>query len=95
MGHDGTVGANKAAIKTIADNTDLNVQGYFIYDAHKGDGLTNSHLRFGKSPIRAQHEIKLNADYIAIHHRSYLKKFSEKLVRPLKKGGVFVINCEW
>jgi len=53
LGSDGTVGANKSAIKIIGDNTDLYAQAYFSYDSKKSGGTTVSHLRFGPKPIRS------------------------------------------
>lgn len=89
LGSDGTVGANKEAIKLIVDNTPLYGQAYFAYDAHKSGGVTTSHLRFGKDPISAPYYIQ-RADYIACHNPAYIKKFD--MVKPLKKGGMFVVN---
>lgn len=73
MGSDGTVGANKEAIKIIADNTPLFTQAYFAYDAHKSGGVTISHLRFGPEPIGSSYQIE-QADYLAVHHASYIQK---------------------
>ena len=89
LGADGTVGANKQAIKLIVSNTKLYGQAYFAYDAHKSGGLTMSHLRFGEKPIDAPYYVQ-QADYIACHNPAYLKKFDT--ISQLKKGGVFVMN---
>jgi pyruvate-ferredoxin/flavodoxin oxidoreductase len=92
LGGDGTVGANKDAIKIIGDNTDLYAQGYFAYDSRKSGGLTISHLRFGKSPIKSTYLIT-DADFVACHNQAYVNKYD--LLKGLKKGGTFVLNCKW
>ncbi len=92
LGSDGTVGANKDAIKIIGDNTDMFVQGYFAYDSKKSGGVTVSHLRFGKSPIQSTYLID-NADYIACHQPSYVHKY--RLLVGIKDGGTFVLNSPW
>ncbi len=92
LGGDGTVGANKDAIKIIGDNTDMYVQGYFAYDAKKSAGVTVSHLRFGKHPIKSTYLIK-HADYIACHNPSYVNKYN--LLEGIKEGGAFVLNTSW
>ena len=92
LGSDGTVGANKSAIKIIGDNTDLYAQGYFSYDSKKSGGVTFSHLRFGKNKIRSTFLFE-EADYIACHNQSYVDKYD--LIAGLKKGGTFVLNCQW
>eukprot|EP01107_Rhizomastix_libera_P002311 TRINITY_DN13_c0_g1_i5.p1 TRINITY_DN13_c0_g1~~TRINITY_DN13_c0_g1_i5.p1 ORF type:complete len:1625 (+),score=488.79 TRINITY_DN13_c0_g1_i5:200-5074(+) len=92
LGSDGTVGANHDAIRIIGDNTQLFVQGYFSYDAHKSGGVTVSHLRFGQKPIKSQYLIQY-ADYIACHFPNYVYKY--KLVENLKQNGTFVLNCGW
>lgn len=92
LGSDGTVGANKSAIKIIGDNTDLNVQGYFEYDSKKSGGTTISHLRFGKKPIKSSYFVS-DADYIACHNRSFIYNYD--LLKGLKKNGTFVLNCPW
>ena len=92
LGSDGTVGANKMAIKIIGDNTNLYAQGYFSYDSKKSGGTTISHLRFGDKPIRAPYLV-YDADYIACHNKSYV--FHYDLLKGLKKGGTFVLNCPW
>ena len=92
LGSDGTVGANKQAIKIIGDNTEKYVQAYFAYDSKKSGGITTSHLRFGDSPIKSTYLID-DADYIACHNPSYVYKYD--LIKGLKKGGTFVLNCRW
>lgn len=92
IGGDGTVGANKDAIKIIGDNTDLYVQGYFAYDSKKSGGVTISHLRFGKVPIKSTYLIG-KADYIACHHPSYVYKYD--LLEGVREGGTFVLNAPW
>ena len=92
LGGDGTVGANKDAIKIIGDNTDMYVQGYFAYDAKKSAGVTVSHLRFGKIPIKSTYLIK-EADYIACHNPSYVDKYD--LLEGIKENGTFVLNAPW
>ena len=83
LGTDGTVGANKAAIKTISSNTPLFGQGHFAYDSHKGGGVTMSHIRFGPSPHMPEYEIQQGADYIACGNTSYVTKFDMiKSARP-------------
>ncbi len=92
LGSDGTVGANKDAIKIIGDNTDMYVQGYFAYDSKKSGGITLSHLRFGKSPIQSTYLID-HADYVACHQPSYVHKYD--LLKGIKDGGTFVLNSPW
>ena len=92
LGSDGTVGANKTAIKIIGDKTDLYAQGYFSYDSKKSGGTTVSHLRFGKKPIKSPYLV-YNADFIACHNRSYLYHYD--LLKGLKRNGTFVLNCPW
>lgn len=92
FGSDGTVGANKSAIKIIGDNTDMYAQGYFSYDSRKSGGVTISHLRFGPNPIRKPYLIT-QANYIACHRPSYIYKYN--LLRGLKPGGTFVLNSRW
>ncbi|MDK2985785.1 MAG: pyruvate-ferredoxin/flavodoxin oxidoreductase [Clostridia bacterium] len=92
LGSDGTVGANKSAIKIIGDNTDLYAQGYFAYDSKKSGGVTISHLRFGKKPIKSTYLIN-SADYVACHNPSYVDKYD--LLKGLKDGGTFLLNCIW
>ena len=92
LGSDGTVGANKQAIKIIGENTDKYVQAYFAYDSKKSGGVTMSHLRFGDTPIRSTYLID-EADYIACHVQAYVNQYD--LLKGLKKGGTFVLNTIW
>lgn len=92
MGSDGTVGANKNSIKIIGHTTDLYCQAYFVYDSKKSGGLTQSHLRFGKSPIRSPYLVD-DADFVACHTPSYVNKYD--MVKNLKEGGTFLLNCIW
>ena len=92
LGSDGTVGANKQAIKIIGNHTDKYAQAYFAYDSKKSGGVTISHLRFGDTPIRSPYLID-EADYIACHNQSYVQQYD--VLKGLKKGGTFVLNCIW
>lgn len=92
LGADGTVSANKNSIKIIGDNTDMYAQGYFAYDSKKSGGLTVSHLRFGKTPIKSTYYIS-KADFVACHNPSYVDKYD--IVDDLKEGGSFLLNCPW
>jgi pyruvate-ferredoxin/flavodoxin oxidoreductase len=92
LGSDGTVGANKQAIKIIGDYTDLYAQGYFAYDSKKSGGVTISHLRFGKNPIQSTYLIA-EADFVACHNQAYVNQYN--LLKGLKNGGTFVLNCIW
>ena len=92
LGADGTVGDNKNSIKIIGDNTDMYAQGYFAYDSKKSGGLTVSHLRFGKTPIKSTYYIS-KADFVACHNPSYVDKYD--IVDDLKEGGSFLLNCPW
>ena len=92
LGSDGTVGANKQAIKIIGENTDKYVQAYFAYDSKKSGGVTMSHLRFGDTPIRSTYLID-EADYIACHVQAYVNQYD--LLKGLRKGGTFVLNTIW
>ena len=91
-GSDGTVGANKQAIKIIGDDTDMYAQGYFSYDSKKSGGITVSHLRFGKEPIKSTYLIS-DADFISCSKQSYVYQYD--LLKGLKKGGTFLLNCIW
>ena len=93
LGGDGTVGANKNSIKIIGDHTDKYVQAYFQYDSKKTGGVTISHLRFGDKPIRSPYYIN-KADFVACHNPSYIVK-GFPMVRDVKPGGTFLINCQW
>jgi len=92
LGSDGTVGANKEAIKIIGDNTDMFAQGYFAYDSKKSGGITVSHLRFGKEPIQSTYLVNA-ADYIACHKSSYVHTYD--VLEGIKDGGTFVLNSSW
>ncbi len=93
LGGDGTVGANKNSIKIIGDHTDKFVQAYFQYDSKKTGGVTISHLRFGDKPIKSPYYIN-KADFVACHVPSYITK-GFPIVRDVKPGGVFLVNCQW
>lgn len=92
LGADGTVGANKNSIKIIGDHTDLYAQAYFDYDSKKSGGVTMSHLRFGKEPIKSTYLIT-KANFVACHNPSYVRKYD--MVQELKDGGTFLLNCGW
>jgi pyruvate-ferredoxin/flavodoxin oxidoreductase len=92
LGSDGTVGANKNSIKIIGDHTDLKVQAYFQYDSKKSGGVTISHLRFGKQPIKSTYYVT-KADFVACHAPSYMEKYD--IVQDVKPGGTFLLNCAW
>lgn len=92
LGSDGTVGANKNAIKIIGDHTDKYAQAYFAYDSKKSGGVTISHLRFGNKPIKSTYLIK-KANFVACHNPSYVDKYD--MVSDLKENGVFLLNCSW
>ena len=92
LGSDGTVGANKSAIKIIGDKTDMYAQGYFAYDSKKSGGITISHLRFGHDPIHMPFLINF-ADYIAVHNPSYVRLYN--VLNGIKEGGTFLLNCGW
>ena len=92
LGSDGTVGANKSAIKIIGDKTDMYAQAYFAYDSKKSGGITMSHLRFGKSPINSPYLIH-NANFISCSQQSYVTKYD--LLAGLKRGGKFLLNTVW
>ena len=92
LGADGTVGANKNSIKIIGDHTDMYAQAYFDYDSKKSGGITQSHLRFGKKPIRSTYLVK-KADFVACHKQEYVHMYD--MVSDLKVGGTFLLNTEW
>ena len=92
LGADGTVGANKNSIKIIGDNTDMYAQAYFDYDSKKSGGVTISHLRFGKDPIRSTYLIS-KANFVACHCPAYIRKYN--MVQDLVPGGTFLLNCSW
>jgi len=92
LGSDGTVGANKNTVKIVGEHTELYTQAYFVYDSKKSGGLTQSHLRFGREPIRSPYLVN-TADFVACHNPSYVTKYD--LLKHLKKGGIFLLNCQW
>ncbi|MDR3541065.1 MAG: pyruvate:ferredoxin (flavodoxin) oxidoreductase [Desulfosporosinus sp.] len=92
LGSDGTVGANKQAIKIIGDHTKLYVQAYFQYDSKKSGGITISHLRFGKQEIKSPYYVT-GTNYIACSNQTYVYKYD--LLKGLKRNGIFVLNCQW
>jgi pyruvate-ferredoxin/flavodoxin oxidoreductase len=92
LGADGTVGANKQAIKIIGDHTKLYAQAYFQYDSKKSGGITVSHVRFGKKQIKSPYYVT-GANYIACHNQTYVYQYD--LLKGLKKNGNFVLNCQW
>ncbi|MDR3231959.1 MAG: pyruvate:ferredoxin (flavodoxin) oxidoreductase, partial [Synergistaceae bacterium] len=92
LGSDGTVGANKSAVKIIGDHTDLYAQAYFAYDSKKSGGVTISHLRFGKTPIKSSYYIE-KADFVACHNPAYVGKYD--MLEDLKPGGRFLLNTLW
>jgi len=92
LGSDGTVGANKNSVKIIGEQTEQYVQAYFEFDTKKSYGITRSHLRFGKNPIRSSYLIH-SADFVACHNQSYIYKYDT--LSELKQGGTFLLNCDW
>ncbi len=92
LGSDGTVGANKNSIKIIGDHTDMYAQGYFAYDSKKSGGITISHLRFGKTPIKSTYLID-QADFVACHNQSYVTRYD--MTGDLREGGTFLLNTNW
>ncbi len=92
LGSDGTVGANKNSIKIIGDHTDMYAQAYFAYDSKKSGGVTISHLRFGKTPIKSTYFIN-KANFVACHNPSYIDKYD--MVQDVVPGGSFLLNCQW
>ena len=92
LGSDGTVGANKNSIKIIGDHTDMYAQAYFSYDSKKSGGVTVSHLRFGKTPIKSTYLIN-KADFVACHNQSYIDKYD--MVSDIKPNGTFLLNTIW
>ncbi len=92
FGSDGTVGANKNSIKIIGDHTDMYAQGYFQYDSKKSGGITRSHLRFGKSPIKSTYLVT-DADFIACHNQAFVGRYD--VLEGIKEGGVFLLNSSW
>ena len=92
LGSDGTVGANKNSVKIIGDHTDLYAQAYFEYDTKKSGGITKSHLRFSKDPIKSTYYVT-SADFVACHNQSYIDKYD--ILNDLRKEGIFLLNCSW
>jgi len=92
LGSDGTVGANKSAIKIIGEHSDMYTQAYFAYDSKKSGGLTVSHLRFGHRPILSRYAIE-HADYVACHNQSYIGRYD--MLKALREHGIFLLNCGW
>lgn len=92
LGSDGTVGANKNSIKIIGDHTDMYAQGYFEYDSKKSGGITISHLRFGKSPIKSTYLLD-TAEFVACHNPSYVTRYD--MLKGIKEGGIFLLNSAW
>jgi len=92
LGSDGTVGANKDSIKIIGDNTDMNAQGYFVYDSKKSYGITISHLRFGKSAIKSPYTIT-QPHFVACHNPAYIGRYD--MLKGIREGGTFLLNSEW
>ena len=92
LGGDGTVGANKDTVHIINENTSNFAQAYFEYDAKKSFGVTISHLKFDKEPIKTSCLVK-QADFIAAHNKTYIKNYD--IVSELKEGGILLINCPW
>ena len=92
LGSDGTVGANKASIKIIGEQTELFAQGYFVYDSKKSGSVTVSHLRFGPEPIRSTYLID-DADFVACHQFGLLEKL--KVLEYARPGATFLLNCPW
>ena len=92
LGSDGTVGANKSAIKIIGDHTDMYAQGYFFYDSKKSGGITVSHLRFGKKAIKSPYLIN-KADFVSCSNQSYVYKYN--VLEGLKPGSTFLLNTIW
>ncbi len=92
LGSDGTVGANKSSIKIIGDHTDMNAQGYFVYDSKKSYGITVSHLRFGKGKIQSQYQVT-NPTFVACHNSAYIGRYD--MLSGIKEGGIFLMNSEY
>ena len=92
LGADGTVGANKTAIKIIGENTDLYTQGYFSYDSKKSGGITISHLRFGRAPIQSAYAV-FSPEFVACHNPAYVNQYD--ILEGIKDGGIFLLNSPW
>jgi len=91
-GSDGTVGANKNSITIIGDNTDLYAQGYFEYDSKKSGGVTISHLRFGKHPIKSEYLLN-TVDFVALHKPAYIGRYD--ILEGVRDGSIFLLNSPW
>lgn len=92
LGGDGTVGANHNTAKILGDCEDLYSQAYFEYDAKKSFGITKSHLRFSKKPIRSTYYVK-SADFVACHNENFIGEYD--IVNEIKKGGSLLLNCSF
>ncbi|MDO5690804.1 MAG: pyruvate:ferredoxin (flavodoxin) oxidoreductase, partial [Tissierellia bacterium] len=92
LGGDGTVGANKNTVQILNETTDLYAQAYFEFDAKKSYGVTKSHLKFSKSPIRGSYYVK-QADFLACHNQSYINQYD--IIDEILPGGTFLLNCTW
>lgn len=92
LGGDGTVGGNKSSVKIIGNHTDMYAQAFFAYDSKKSRGLTVSHLRFGRSPIRSAFLIE-RSDFTACHNHVYMHKYN--IVQEIQDGGTFLLNCPY
>ena len=92
LGADGTVGANKNAIKIIGENTDLYAQAYFAYDAKKSGGITISHLRFSPARIQSPYYVS-TADFIACHNPAFVDEY--RVLEGIRQKGSFLLNSPW
>lgn len=92
FGSDGTVGANKTAIKIIGNHTDMYAQAYFDYDSKKSGGVTMSHLRFGKQPINKPYLVT-RPTFVACHRQAYVNEYD--ILQGIEEGGTFLLNCTW
>ena len=92
LGGDGTVGANHNTIRILGDCADMYAQAYFEYDSKKSFGVTKSHLRLSKKPIRSTYYVK-RADFVACHNQSYVRQYD--MVQEVKPGGTFLLNTTW
>ena len=92
LGGDGTVGANHNTIRILGDCADMFAQAYFEYDSKKSFGVTKSHLRLSKKPIRSTYYVK-RANFVACHNQSYVRQYD--MVQEVKPGGTFLLNTSW
>ena len=92
LGGDGTVGANHNTIRILGDCADMFAQAYFEYDSKKSFGVTKSHLRLSKKPIRSTYYVK-RANFVACHNQSYVRQYD--MVQEVKPGGTFLLNTTW